>query len=71
MPPNGAGDEEKGLSWVEFKGNEMVDLIAYIRSFSSKMEKVYLSPGDPQNGKKLFTQKDASNAMPQEEVKFI
>ena len=48
---------KKGLSWVEFKGNEMVDLIAYIRSLSSKMEKVYLSPGDPQNGRKLFTQK--------------
>ena len=48
---------KKGLPWVEFKGNEMVDLIAYIRSLSSKMEKVYLSPGDPQSGKKLFTQK--------------
>jgi hypothetical protein len=35
----------------------MVDLIAYIRSFSSKMEKVYLSPGDSQNGRKLFVQK--------------
>jgi cytochrome c2 len=48
---------KKGLSWVEFKGNEMVDLIAYIRSLSSEMEKVYLSPGDPQNGRKLFTQR--------------
>jgi len=48
---------KKGLSWVEFKGHEMVDLIAYIRSLSSKMEKVYLSPGDPQNGRKLFTQR--------------
>ena len=49
--------KKKGLSWVEFKGNEMVDLIAYIRSLSSKMEKVYLSPGDLQMGKKLFTQR--------------
>jgi cytochrome c2 len=48
---------KKGFFWVEFKGNEMVDLIAYIRSLSSKMEKVYLSPGDPPNGRKLFTQK--------------
>ena len=56
-PQMGQEMKKKGLSWVEFKGNEMVDLIAYIRSFSSKMEKVYLSPGDPQNGKKLFTQK--------------
>jgi len=48
---------KKGLPWVEFKGNEMVDLIAYIRSLGSKMEKVYLSPGDPQSGKKSFNQK--------------
>jgi cytochrome c2 len=48
---------KKGFSWVEFKGNEMVDLIAYIRSLSSETEKVYLSPGDLQTGKKLFSQK--------------
>ncbi len=47
----------KGLPPVEFKGNEMVDIIAYIRSLSSRMDRVYLSPGDPQSGKKLFTQK--------------
>lgn len=49
--------KKKGLPLVEFKGNEMVDIIAYIRSLSSKMEKVYLSPGNLQSGKKLFTQK--------------
>jgi mono/diheme cytochrome c family protein len=48
---------KKGLRWVEFKRNEMVDLIAYIRSLSSKMEKTYLSPGDLQSGKKLFSRK--------------
>jgi mono/diheme cytochrome c family protein len=46
-----------GLVWTEFKGNEMVDLIAYIRSLNTKAEKVYLSPGNLQNGKKLFAQK--------------
>jgi mono/diheme cytochrome c family protein len=48
---------KKGLPSVKFKGNEMVDLIAYIRSLSSKMDKVYLSPGNLESGKKLFTQK--------------
>ena len=48
---------KKGLLRVEFKGNEMVDLIAHIRSISSKGEKIYLSPGDPQSGDKLFSQK--------------
>jgi cytochrome c2 len=50
--------KKKGLSWVEFKDKEMVDLIAYIRSYNPTGEKIYLSPGDPQSGQKLFTQKD-------------
>jgi cytochrome c len=49
--------KKKGLSRVEFKGNEMVDLIAYIRSVSPNKEKVYLSPGDPRMGEKLFAEK--------------
>jgi mono/diheme cytochrome c family protein len=49
--------KKKGLSWVEFKGKEMVDLIAYVRSINPKAEKAYLSPGDPQSGERLFTQK--------------
>jgi mono/diheme cytochrome c family protein len=49
--------KKKGVSQVEFKGSEMVDLIAYIRSVSLNIEKVYLSPGDPRRGEKLFTAK--------------
>jgi cytochrome c len=49
--------KKRGLAWVEFKGNEMVDLIAYIRSLNPRVEKIYLSPGDPQSGNKLFTRK--------------
>ena len=49
--------KKKGLARVDFKGNEMVDLIAYIRSLSSRVEKIYLSPGDPQSGEKWFAQK--------------
>ncbi len=49
--------EKRGLSWTEFRENEMTDLIAYIRSASPKRAKVYLSPGDPQTGKTLFSEK--------------
>jgi len=49
--------KKKGGSWVDFKGKEMVDLIAYVRSINPKAEKAYLSPGDPQSGERLFTQK--------------
>jgi len=50
--------EKKGLPQIEFKGNEMVDLIAYIRSLSPDVEKMYLAPGDPEQGKGLFFQKN-------------
>jgi cytochrome c2 len=61
--------KKKGIPLVEFKGNEMVDLIAYIRSLGSKMEKVYLSPGDPQSGKKLFSQRGCARChSPRSEV---
>jgi len=49
--------KKKGVPRVEFKGNEMVDLIAYIRSISPNKEKVYLSPGDPRTGEKLLAEK--------------
>jgi cytochrome c2 len=49
--------KKKGVPWVEFKGSEMVDLIAYIRSVSPKKEKAYLEPGDTKTGEKLFTEK--------------
>jgi mono/diheme cytochrome c family protein len=50
--------QKKGLSRIEFGGREMVDLIAYVRSLSSNVEKMYLAPGDSEHGKKLFVQKN-------------
>jgi len=41
----------------EFKRKEMVDLIAYIRSLNPGADKVYLSPGDPKSGERLFSEK--------------
>lgn len=49
--------KKKGIARVDFQGNEMVDLIAYIRSLSPKAERVYLSPGDPETGERLFLRK--------------
>ena len=49
--------KKKGVPWVEFKGNDMVDLITYVRSISPKKERAYLEPGDPRTGEKLFSEK--------------
>lgn len=53
--------KKKGFPWVEFKENEMTDLIAYIRSLSGHVEKIYLSPGDPRSGETLFSKKGCLN----------
>jgi len=56
--------KRKGLPSIKFKGNEMSDLVAYIRSFSPKVEKAYLfsiryfdKSGDVDWGKTLFVKK--------------
>ena len=49
--------KKSGVSLVEFKGNEMIDLITYIRSFAPTVEKIYLYPGDPGQGERFFVQK--------------
>jgi len=57
MLSDGTGNEEKGVPRIQFKGKDMADLIAYIRSASEGVERVYLSPGDPRSGENLFGRK--------------
>jgi len=45
------------MQWAKFKGNEMVDLIAYIRSLNPGVEKVHLSLGNPDTGEIIFKRK--------------
>lgn len=40
-----------------FEKNDIPDLLAYIRSFGGGVERVYVQPGNPQRGQKLFSQK--------------
>jgi nitric oxide reductase subunit C len=47
----------RGLKWPIFKGNEMVNLTAYIRSVAPVKERIFLSLGDPRNGRELFLKK--------------
>ena len=37
--------------------NDIADLLAYIRAASGNVARVYIQPGSPQNGKKLFAEK--------------
>jgi mono/diheme cytochrome c family protein len=48
-----------GIRRPRFEGREIVDLIAYIQKASdgTSKEKVYMFPGDPTDGEKLFASK--------------
>lgn len=48
---------EKGVPRPTFDGNDIADLLAYIRSAGGGTERVYVSPGSPERGEELFVQK--------------
>lgn len=45
------------IGWPKLGGNDIVDIIAYIRSLKPAGEKIFLAPGDPAEGKRVFAQK--------------
>ena len=49
---------ERGWDWPEFRGEDVADLIAYIRTLAPNARaRVYLRPADAQAGRQLFRQK--------------
>ena len=50
----------RGIAWPRFEGNEMVDIIVYIKSINKSGDKIFLSPGDPKDGKAQFSKKGCS-----------
>jgi len=49
--------QEKRVPRPTFEGNDIPDLLAYIRSAGGGMERVYALPGNPKRGEELFTEK--------------
>jgi mono/diheme cytochrome c family protein len=51
--------QQMGIAIPTFKGNEMADLIAYIRAATQgeAQERLYLPPGNPRQGERLFAAK--------------
>jgi mono/diheme cytochrome c family protein len=59
---NHGGDMETemrraGVSWPQFAGREMADLLAYLETGGGPQERVYFEPGSPRRGGTLFTEK--------------
>lgn len=55
--PDARRDEKKKPPLAKIPKGEMNDLISYIRSVSPAQEEVYLSLGNPESGKTLFSQR--------------
>lgn len=49
--------QEKRVPRPTFEGNDIPDLLAYIRSVGGGTERVYAPPGSPKRGEELFTEK--------------
>jgi cytochrome c2 len=52
--------KRRGIAWPKFEGNEMVDIIVYIKNATKSGDKIFISPGDPKIGKTLFAKKRCS-----------
>lgn len=56
---------ERGWSWPEFRGEDVADLMAYLRTLPpSPKGRVYLRPADSQEGRQLFRQKGCITCHP-------
>ena len=54
--------EQRGYSWPEFAGNDVADLIAFIRTQATNPRRhVYLQPADPAAGRALFSGKGCAS----------
>lgn len=52
----------KGVQWPQFQGNDVSNLIAYIRQLApTPMKPVYLKPADPESGRAIFQQKGCAS----------
>ncbi|MEW6750000.1 MAG: c-type cytochrome [Candidatus Latescibacterota bacterium] len=57
-PQMGLGMRREGVSWPEFGSTDMVDLLAYLRHVQPpQRSRLYLKPGDPEAGRRLFASK--------------
>ena len=48
------------IAWPKLERSDIADIIAYVRNFKSSRESVFLATGDPEEGKRLFSQKSCT-----------
>ena len=52
--------DQGAIAWPKLERNDIADIIAYVRNFKSSKESVFLATGDPEEGKRLFSQKSCA-----------
>ncbi len=53
-----------GVPRTVMQGNDISNLMAYIRSVGGGVERIYIQPGNPQQGEKLFREKRCAECHP-------
>lgn len=53
-----------GISWPKLEGDDLVHIVAYVRSAGISGEKTYLRPGAPEVGHRLFAEKQCAGCHP-------
>ncbi len=53
---------DKGVQWPQFEGNDVSNLIAYIRQLApAALKPLYLKPADPESGRTIFQRKGCAS----------
>lgn len=53
-----------GMKWPKLEGNDLIHIVAYVRSAGVSNEKTYLSPGSVERGRPLFSEKKCDQCHP-------
>lgn len=56
--------KQSGMNWPKLEGDDLVHIVAYVRSAGLSGEKTYLRPGIPKDGRRLFAEKKCDGCHP-------
>jgi cytochrome c2 len=56
--------QRSGMNWPKLEGDDLVHIVAYVRSAGLSGDKTYLRPGAPLIGRRLFAEKQCDSCHP-------
>ncbi len=56
--------KQSGMAWPKLQGDELVHIVAFVRSAGLSGQKIYLRPGTSSSGRRLFAEKKCDRCHP-------